>query len=59
MTNKTGTFDRSLNVSVMPEYPQSEGVEAVLDQLCNRAGATAITTSPYVMEPSDALGAGR
>lgn len=59
MTQNTGTFDRSLNISVMPEYPQSEGVEAVLDQLCDRVGATAITTSPYVMEPSDAPDAGR
>lgn len=57
--NQSRPFDRSLNISVMPEYPQSEGGEAVLDNLRNRAGATSVTTSPYVMEPSDAPDAGR
>ncbi len=53
------TYKRSLNISVMPEYPQSEGGEHVLNNLIQRTGATSITTSPYVMEPSDALDAGR
>ena len=43
---------RFLGITVMPEYIQSEGVEAVLDGLA-RAGATAVTTSPYVMAPAD------
>ncbi len=36
-----------LGVTVMPEYIQSEGIDAVLDTL-ERLGATAVTTSPYV-----------
>ncbi|MHA1566980.1 MAG: hypothetical protein ACTSX7_16840, partial [Alphaproteobacteria bacterium] len=51
--------ERSLNVTVLPEFAQSEGPSAVLDNLCTRAGITAITTSPYVMEPSAAPDAGR
>jgi len=43
----------------MPEYPQSDGVGRVLDNLSERTAATSITTSPYVMEPSDAPDAGR
>ena len=50
---------RSLNVTVLPEFAQSEGPSAVLDNLCRRAGVTAVTTSPYVMEPSEAADAGR
>lgn len=49
----------TLNVTVLPEFAQSEGPTAVLDNLCHRAGITAITTSPYVMEPSDGPDAGR
>ena len=43
----------------MPEYPQSDGPSQVLDNLQARTGATSITTSPYVMEPSNASDAGR
>ncbi|HET6518894.1 MAG TPA: hypothetical protein VFG47_03630 [Geminicoccaceae bacterium] len=43
---------RFLGITVMPEYIQSEGVDGVLDNLA-RAGATAVTTSPYVMAPAD------
>lgn len=43
----------------MPEYPQSEGSNQVLDNLQQRAAATSVTTSPYVMEPSDDPHAGR
>jgi hypothetical protein len=43
---------RLIGVTVMPEYLQSEGVERVLDNL-QRAGVTAVATSPYVMEPAD------
>lgn len=43
-----------VGITVFPEYFQTEGVEAVLDNLVSRAAATAIATSPYVMEPADA-----
>jgi hypothetical protein len=38
-----------LGITVMPEYIQSEGIEGVLRSL-ERAGASAVCTSPYVME---------
>ena len=37
----------------MPEFLQTEGVDAVLDNLTKRARVTAVTTSPYVMAPAD------
>ncbi|MFN3825202.1 MAG: hypothetical protein ACK4RN_14560 [Pseudorhodobacter sp.] len=37
-----------LGITVMPEYIQSEGTEAVLHRLVDMAGATSVTTSPYV-----------
>lgn len=37
----------------MPEDYQVEGIEQVLRNVKSRAGATAVATSPYVMEPSD------
>ena len=43
-----------LGITVLPEYFQVEGVETVLRNCQEVAGATAITTSPYVMEISDA-----
>jgi len=46
------TTQRLLGVTVMPEYLQSETVNAVLDRL-QAIGVNAITTSPYVMEPAD------
>lgn len=45
------TIQRLLGVTVMPEYLQSESVNAVLDRL-QAIGVNAITTSPYVMEPT-------
>jgi len=50
----TGSLDRRplIGVTVMPEYFQVEGVDAVLDNLTSRAGVTAIATSPYVMTPA-------
>ena len=36
-------------ITVMPEYVQAEGVEAVLDRVADLAGATSVTTSPYVV----------
>ena len=47
----TARPERRLGVTVMPEYIQSEGVEAVLDVLQHRLGATVVTTSPYVARP--------
>ncbi len=47
-----------LGVTVMPEWIQSEGIDQVLDNL-ERAGVTAVATSPYVMAESDAENAGR
>ncbi|MEM7695428.1 MAG: hypothetical protein AAF318_13330 [Pseudomonadota bacterium] len=41
---------RTLGVTVLPEWAQAEGVEAVLDRL-QAAGVTGIATSPYVMAP--------
>jgi len=45
--------ERFVGITVMPEYIQSEGIDRVLDNLVNRAGATAVATSPYVMAPAD------
>ena len=44
---------RLTGVTMMPEYIQNEGIDGVLRSLVERAGVTAITTSPYVMEPAD------
>ena len=41
-----------IGVTVMPEWIQFEGIERVLDGLA-AAGATAVATAPYVMEPAD------
>jgi hypothetical protein len=42
-----------LGITVMPEYIQTEGIEALLDNVVGRAGVTALATSPYVMAPAD------
>ena len=42
-----------IGVTVLPEYLQSESVASVVDNLIERAGVTAIATSPYVMELAD------
>ncbi len=42
-----------LGITVMPEYIQTEGIDALLDNLTRRAGVTAVATSPYVMAPAD------
>src|SRR5690606_31694705 len=49
---------RFLGITVMPEYLQNEGVDAVLDRLA-AVGVTAVATSPYVMEPADEQSGGR
>ena len=43
------TSSKMLGITVLPEYFQVEGIEPVLDNCQNIAGANAITTSPYVM----------
>lgn len=52
------TQRRFLGVTVLPEYIQVEGIDKVLDNLVGM-GATAVATSPYVMEPADAKTGGR
>lgn len=52
------TTQRLLGVTVMPEYLQSETVNAVLDRL-QAISVNSITTSPYVMEPADEATGGR
>src|SRR5262245_6396239 len=42
-----------LGITVMPEFYQTEGIDAVLDNIVHAARATAVATSPYVMEPAD------
>jgi hypothetical protein len=42
-----------VGVTVMPEDYQVEGIRQVLRNVKLRAGATAVATSPYVMQPSD------
>ena len=41
-------IDPNLGITVMPEYAQSEGIEAVLNNIADVAGAGSLTTSPYV-----------
>jgi hypothetical protein len=45
--------ERIVGITVLPEFVQAEGVDEVLDNLVMKAGANAVTTSPYVMEPAD------
>lgn len=41
-------------MTVMPEYIQSEGIDAVLANVADRLGGTSVTTSPYVARESTA-----
>ena len=41
----------ALGITVMPEWFQCEGIEPVLDRV-QSIGATALVTSPYVLEPA-------
>jgi len=45
--------ERFAGITVMPEDYQVEGIEQVLHNVRTRARATAVATSPYVMEPAD------
>ena len=47
------TSDRCVGLTILPEYIQTEGINGILKNL-KRAGATAVSTSPYVMEPATA-----
>jgi len=47
--NRTPPSAFSLGVTVMPEWFQCEGIEAVLDRL-QSIGANAMVTSPYLLE---------
>ncbi len=49
---------RYAGITVLPEYIQTEGVDGVLASLA-RAGASAVSISPYVMEPADAASGAR
>lgn len=48
-----GRSERFVGITTMPEDYQVEGIEQVLRNVKSRARATAVATSPYVMEPSD------
>jgi hypothetical protein len=50
MTLRHPPLPASLGVTVMPEWFACEGIEAVLDRV-QALGASAIATSPYVLEP--------
>ncbi|WID95846.1 hypothetical protein QO058_24325 [Bosea vestrisii] len=41
---------RSLGITVMPDYAQSEGVDAVMDNIVSRLGCDVICTMPSVAE---------
>jgi hypothetical protein len=49
---RTAESKRLVGITVLPEYIQSEGIDGVLGNLA-RAGANAVTTSPYVMAEAD------
>jgi hypothetical protein len=44
---------RFLGITVLPEYIQTEGIDGLLKNLIERAGATAVATSPYLMIETD------
>lgn len=44
--------DPAFGITVMPEYAQSEGIDAVLDNVQHVARAGSLTTSPYVAAPA-------
>lgn len=43
---------RFVGITVMPEFIQTETVNGLLDNIQRRTNATAVATSPYVMEPA-------
>jgi len=51
--------DRFVGITVMPEFIQTETVNGLLDNIERRTRATAVATSPYVMEPAGESTGGR
>ena len=45
---------RFVGITVMPEFIQAEGIDRVIANLKDKAGATAVATSPNVVEEADA-----
>ena len=45
------TEQASLGITIMPDYAQSEGVDAVLENITQRLGCTVLCTTPSVAEP--------
>lgn len=50
--DKKRSATRLAGITMMPEYIQTEGIDSTLKNLTGRARATAVTISPYVMEPA-------
>ena len=46
--------NRFVGITVMPEFIQAEGIDRVIANLKDKAGATAVATSPNVVEEADA-----
>ena len=44
---------RILGITVLADFILNEGVDAVLDNLVDRAGATAVALNPTVTAPSE------
>ena len=44
-----------VGITVLPEYLQSDGVDQVVSLVADVAGASSVTTSPYVVAQSDPL----
>ena len=51
--------ERFVGITVMPEFIQTETVNGLLDNIERRTRATAVATSPYVMEPAGEDSGGR
>lgn len=55
----TVAHKRHFGITVLPEYIQCEGAEAVLERLVGRLGANVVVTSPYVAALADESTGGR
>jgi len=53
MNAATSRNERFVGITVMPDDYHVKGIRQVLRKVKARAGATAVATSPYVMQPSD------
>lgn len=45
------TEQSSLGITIMPDYAQSEGVDAVLENIVDRLGCNVLCTTPSIAEP--------